>query len=77
MTKQAVSGECCLASFLLGSHIYYYFQKWMREGVFEEILENVRDSVWKKLGKQLSPSVGVVDSQSVKKWFVWRRVKRG
>jgi putative transposase len=46
--------------------VYYYFQKWKREGVFEEILENTRNTVRKKSGRSLSPSVGVIDSQSVK-----------
>jgi len=46
--------------------VYYYFQKWTREGVFEEILEDVRNLVRKRLGKNLSPSVGIIDSQSVK-----------
>ena len=46
--------------------VYYYFQKWLREGVIEEILENLRNLVRKKLGKKQSPSVGIIDSQSVK-----------
>jgi putative transposase len=46
--------------------VYYYFQKWLREGVFEEILENIRNIVRKCLGRQVSPSVGIIDSQSVK-----------
>jgi putative transposase len=46
--------------------VYYYFQKWKRQGVFEEILEDIRNLVRKKLGKHISPSVGVIDSQSVK-----------
>jgi putative transposase len=45
---------------------YYYFQKWKREGVFEEMLENTRNKIRQKLGKNTSPSVGVIDSQSVK-----------
>jgi putative transposase len=46
--------------------VYYYFQKWMREGVFEDILEKIRNTVRKKSGKEISPSAGVIDSQSVK-----------
>ena len=46
--------------------VYYYFQKWVREGVFDELLDNIRNLVRKKLGKNISPSVGVIDSQSVK-----------
>jgi putative transposase len=46
--------------------VYYYFQKWNREGVFEELLDDIRNIVRKALGKNKSPSVGVIDSQSVK-----------
>lgn len=46
--------------------VYYYFNKWKREGIFEEILEEVRNLSRKKLGKHVSPSVGIIDSQSVK-----------
>ncbi|MDR0829638.1 MAG: IS5 family transposase, partial [Prevotellaceae bacterium] len=46
--------------------VYYYFRKWKREGVFEEILEYVRKTVRESVGKKASPSVGVIDSQSVK-----------
>ena len=46
--------------------VYYYFQRWKREGVFDEILEDIRNTVRKTLGKNISPSVGVIDSQSVK-----------
>jgi len=45
--------------------VYYYFQKWMRAGVFDEILENVRNLVRKTLGKELSPSVGVIDIEAI------------
>ena len=46
--------------------VYYYFKKWLREGIIEEILENLRNLLRKKLGKQQSPSIGIIDSQSIK-----------
>ena len=46
--------------------VYYYFNKWKREGIFEEILEKIRNIVRQKLGKPISPSVGIIDTQSVK-----------
>ncbi|MDR0507161.1 MAG: IS5 family transposase, partial [Dysgonamonadaceae bacterium] len=46
--------------------VYYYFRKWKREGIFEEILEYVRKKIRQSAGKAVSPSVGVLDSQSVK-----------
>jgi putative transposase len=46
--------------------VYYYFQKWLREGIIWEICENLRNLIRKKTGKNVSPSVGIIDSQSVK-----------
>lgn len=46
--------------------VYYYFRKWQGEGVFDEILEYVRTAVRQSVGKEASPSVGLIDSQSVK-----------
>lgn len=36
------------------------------QGIIEEILENLRNLLRKKMGKQVSPSVGIIGSQSVK-----------
>ena len=46
--------------------VYYYFQKWSRDGTLEEIHEVLRNRLRHKRGKNVSPSVGVIDSQSVK-----------
>ena len=46
--------------------VHYYFQKWSREGVFEEINDIPRKCLRRKLGRKSSPSVGLIDSQSVK-----------
>ena len=46
--------------------VYYYFQKWSRDGTIEEIHEVLRKMLRKKRGRAESPSVGVIDSQSVK-----------
>ena len=34
--------------------VYYYFNKWKREGIFEEILEKIRNILRQKLGEPLS-----------------------
>lgn len=46
--------------------VYYYFLKWSREGVFEEINDILRKCLRRKQGRKDSPSVGLIDSQSVK-----------
>jgi putative transposase len=46
--------------------VYYYYNKWKKDGTFEEIHEILRTQVRKKMGKAASPSVGLLDSQSVR-----------
>lgn len=46
--------------------VYYYFLKWSRRGVFEELNDVLRACLRRKRGRQESPSVGLIDSQSVK-----------
>ena len=45
---------------------YYYFSKWKNDGTIELIHELRRDKVRKQAGKQESPSLTCIDSQSVK-----------
>lgn len=45
---------------------YYYFNKWSHDGTLEEIHEVLRKRVRKKRGRDESPSVAIIDSQSVK-----------
>jgi transposase len=46
--------------------VYYYFNKWKCDGTIKEIHERLRDSTRKRAGKESSPSLGLIDSQSVK-----------
>jgi putative transposase len=46
--------------------VYYYFTKWKNDGTIELIHELTRDKVRRKAGKNESPSIGIIDSQSVK-----------
>ena len=46
--------------------VYYYYCKWRDEGTFEEIHEFLRTYTRKKKGKQESPSLAIIDSQSSK-----------
>ncbi len=41
--------------------VYFYFRKWKLEGVFEELMHYLRDVVRKSHGKEISPSVGLID----------------
>lgn len=46
--------------------VYFYYRKWKLEGVIEQIHEYLRDLVRKKAGRHESPSLGIIDSRSVK-----------
>ena len=46
--------------------VYYYFRKWKINGLFEEVHDFLVAKVRLKQGKNSSPSVGIIDSQSVK-----------
>jgi len=46
--------------------VYYYYSRWKEDGTFEEMNEILRNMLRKQKGKYLSPSVGLIDSQSVK-----------
>jgi len=46
--------------------VYYYFSKWKNDGTIEAVHELLRDKVRIKAGKNVSPSLALIDSQSVK-----------
>ena len=46
--------------------VYYYFNKWKSDGTIEEIHESLRVKTCKDAGRESSPSLGLIDSQSVK-----------
>ena len=46
--------------------VYYYFSKWKNEGIIEELLDKLRSRVRIMAGRKESPSLGIIDSRSVK-----------
>ncbi|MCS3050091.1 transposase [Parabacteroides johnsonii] len=46
--------------------VYYYFRKWKLEGVWEELLDALHSMTRKSIGRYESPSLGIIDSRSVK-----------
>lgn len=46
--------------------VYYYFQRWSNEGVWETINTALREPVRVAAGRQTQPSAASIDSQSVK-----------
>ena len=46
--------------------VFHYFTKWKREGVFEDIMDTLRERLRVALGREECPSVGIIDSRTVK-----------
>jgi len=46
--------------------VYYYFTKWKRDGTIEEVHESLHKHTRKLAGRDACPSLGLIDSQSVK-----------
>lgn len=46
--------------------VYGYFDKWKKTGDWERIHNHIRNEVRKAVGKEETPSAGIIDSQSVK-----------
>jgi putative transposase len=47
-------------------HVNYYYLEWTRKGIWDQVLESLRELARVAAGKQPEPSAAVVDSQSVK-----------
>lgn len=47
-------------------HVWYYFKKWTDDGTWERLNDALRRIVRQTVGKQADPSLGILDSQSVK-----------
>ena len=45
---------------------HYYYRRWRLDGTWERIHNKLREKVRRGVGKTPTPSVGVLDSQSVK-----------
>lgn len=46
--------------------VYYYFQKWCREGIWEQVLDCLNRQDRLRTGRNAYPSYAILDSQSSK-----------
>ena len=46
--------------------VFYYFNKWKLEGVFDELMDKLHVIVRKLMGREDTPSHGIIDSRSIK-----------
>ena len=66
ITKTGVQWRLLPLDFPKWQLVYYYFRKWTAEGLIEEIHDFLRDKLRSDKGKHVSPSLGLIDSQTVK-----------
>jgi len=66
ITKTGCQWRMMPANFPPWQLVYYYFRKWDAEGIIEEVHDVTHEKVRKSFGKESSPSLGLMDSQSVK-----------
>lgn len=48
------------------STVFWYFRRWRKEGVWEQINTALREQVRRKAGREAQPSAAIIDSQTVK-----------
>ena len=46
--------------------VFYYFNKWKLEGVFEELVAPLHVIIRRIMGREDTPSIGIIDSRSIK-----------
>ena len=46
--------------------VYYYYNKWTREGTWERIMDTLRREVRQREGRAAEPTAAIIDSQTVK-----------
>lgn len=66
ITKSGIQWRMLPKEYAPWESVYYYFRKWKRDGMIEEIHDKLVEKIRIENGKNPTPSVGIVDSQSVK-----------
>jgi putative transposase len=66
MTKTGCQWRMLPHDFPHWYHVAYYFYKWRDDGTLERINDHLREEIRIAVDKEHEPSVGIVDSQSVK-----------
>ena len=46
--------------------VYHYYRKWRQDGTWDKIHDGLRRQVRQSEGKEATPSLAIIDSQSVK-----------
>ncbi len=70
MTKTGIHWRMLPTDYPDWKLVYYYFRKWAQDGTVEQIHHGLVTKTRTALGRQASPSLGLLDSQSVKSMSV-------
>jgi putative transposase len=66
MTKTGCQWRMLPHDFPPWYHVAYYFYQWVEDGTLEYINDCLREEIRIELGRDPEPSVGIMDSQSIK-----------
>jgi putative transposase len=66
LTKTGCQWRYLPDSFPPWQTVYYYFRRWKNSGLFTRLVDFLRQHVRRVMGRNSSPSVAIIDSQSVK-----------
>ncbi len=66
MTKTGCQWRMLPHDFPKWYHVAYYFYKWVNDGTLEKINDYLREEIRIAVDKDPEPSIGIMDSQSVK-----------
>jgi putative transposase len=66
LVKSGCQWRLLPSDFAHWSAVYYYFKKWKSDGTFEEVLDLLNAKQRKAKKKEETPSLGIIDSQSIK-----------
>jgi len=50
--------------------VYFYYSRWKRDGTLEQIQQALVEKIRKQQGRHVSPTIGIIDAQSVKTTLV-------
>jgi putative transposase len=65
-TKTGCQWRMLPSEFPRWQHVWYYYHLWTEDGTWEKINDTLRKRVRKAAGRDEEPSLGLIDSQSVK-----------
>lgn len=70
LTKTGCQWRMLPGDFASWKIVYYYFSTWKKNGIWEIMQQTLVEALRESVGKNCEPTVGIIDSQSVKNTLV-------